>query len=60
MVGHIVVGSVGDDEVGLSVDDELCDLIWSNLNKDNKVSLFVRYIDIATGETETRIVNKNA
>ena len=39
--------------------DELTDLIWKNLNEDNKVSLFVRYIDIATGETETRIVNKN-
>jgi len=39
--------------------DELTDLIWTNLNKDNKVSLFVRYIDIATGEAETRIVNKN-
>ena len=39
--------------------DTLTDLIWTNLNADNKVSLFVRYIDIATGETETRIVNKN-
>ena len=39
--------------------DALTDLIWKNLNEDNKVSLFVRYIDIATGETETRIVNKN-
>ena len=39
--------------------DELTDLIWTNLNADNKVSLFVRYIDIATGEYETRVVNKN-
>ena len=39
--------------------DSLTHLIWENLNRDNKVSLFVRYIDIATGETETRIVNKN-
>ena len=39
--------------------DALTDLIWTNLNADNKVSLFVRYIDLATGETETRIVNKN-
>jgi len=39
--------------------DALTDLIWKNLNQDNKVSLFVRYIDIATGEEETRIVNKN-
>ncbi len=39
--------------------DALTDLIWKSLNEDNKVSLFVRYIDIETGETETRIVNKN-
>ncbi len=39
--------------------DSLTSLIWSNLNEDNKVSLFVRYIDIASGENETRIVNKN-
>ena len=40
--------------------DALTDLIWTNLNEDNKVSLFVRYIDLATGESDTRIVNKNA
>ena len=39
--------------------DSLADLIWTNLNADNKVSLFVRYIDIESGETETRIINKN-
>ena len=39
--------------------DELTALIWENLNEDNKVSLFVRYIDIESGATETRIVNKN-
>ena len=31
----------------------------SNLNEDNKVSLFVRFIDIETGNYESRIVNKN-
>ena len=40
--------------------DGLTDLIWTNLNADNKVSLFVRYIDLESGATETRIVNKNA
>ena len=39
--------------------DEFTDLLWSSLNEDNKVSLFVRYIDLETGEWETRIVNKN-
>lgn len=35
------------------------DMLWNSLNEENKVSLFVRYIDIATGEYETRIINKN-
>lgn len=39
--------------------DAFTDLLWENLNEDNKVSLFVRYIDIASGTWETRIVNKN-
>lgn len=39
--------------------DAFTDTLWTNLNEDNKVSLFVRYIDIATGNKETRIVNKN-
>ena len=34
-------------------------MLWLNLNEDNKVSLFVRYIEIASGKYETRIVNKN-
>lgn len=34
-------------------------LVWNSLNDENKVSLFVRFIDIETGEYETRIVNKN-
>lgn len=39
--------------------DGFTEMIWENLNEDNKVSLFVRYIDIATGKYETRIINKN-
>ena len=39
--------------------DTLTNLIWENLNEDNKVSLFVRYINIADGTYESRIVNKN-
>lgn len=39
--------------------DSFTDMVWSSLNQDNKVSLFVRFIDIATGKYETRIVNKN-
>ena len=39
--------------------DDFTELLWESLNEDNKVSLFVCYIDIATGTFETRIVNKN-
>ncbi|MCD8104277.1 MAG: IMP cyclohydrolase [Lachnospiraceae bacterium] len=46
--------------VGIPDDIETCtDLLWGSLNEDNKVSLFVRYIDIETGSCETRIRNKN-
>ena len=38
---------------------EFAELLWNNLNEDNKVSLFVRYIDIETGKYETTIINKN-
>ncbi len=39
--------------------DTFTQMLWNSLNEENKVSLFVRYIDLQTGETETRIVNKN-
>lgn len=39
--------------------DEFTQMLWNSLNEDNKVSLFVRYINIADGTYSTRIVNKN-
>ena len=46
--------------ISLSGDiDEFTASLWNNLNEDNKVSLFVRYINIETGKYETRIINKN-
>lgn len=46
--------------VGIEGDiDSFTKLVWENLNEDNKVSLFVRYITIETGAYETRIMNKN-
>lgn len=39
--------------------DAFTSKLWNNLNEDNKVSLFVRFIDIETGKADTRIVNKN-
>ena len=39
--------------------DAFTEMLWDSLNEDNKVSLFVRFIDIASGTYESRIVNKN-
>lgn len=39
--------------------EELSNMLWENLNTDNKVSLFVRYIDLNTGKYKTKIINKN-
>ena len=69
--GHFIHTYMGDGNplpsfegeptlVGISGDiDAFTDLVWENLNADNKVSLFVRYIDIVTGNYVTRIINKN-
>ena len=47
-------------KVAISRDiDSFTQLVWESLNEENKVSLFVRYIDIETGKYETRILNKN-
>ena len=56
----LVVAKAVDGHLEISGDiDSFTNAVWEALNEDNKVSLFVRYIDIATGATETRIVNKN-
>lgn len=47
--------AVGDEDI-----DNFAEMIWESLNENNKVSLFVRYIDIETGEYESRIINRNA
>ena len=39
--------------------DSFTNKLWTNLNEDNKVSLFVRFIDLETGKADTRIINKN-
>lgn len=39
--------------------EDFTQMLWESLNEDNKVSLFVRYIDLETGKYETCIVNKN-
>ncbi|MEE0943915.1 MAG: IMP cyclohydrolase [Clostridia bacterium] len=39
--------------------DSFADGLWNSLNEDNKVSLFVRYINLETNETKSKIYNKN-
>ncbi len=39
--------------------EELCDLCWTNLNEDNKVSLYVRETNLETGKARTIVINKN-
>ena len=69
--GHFIHTYMGDGDplpsfegepklIEMSDDMEaFTDMLWNSLNEDNKVSLFVRYIDIATGEYKTKIVNKH-
>ena len=39
--------------------DDFTQLLWTNLDENNKISLFVRYTDLTTGATEQRIINKH-
>ena len=70
-LGHFIHTYVGDgsplpsfegepEQVELMDDiDALTDCIWQNLNESNKISLFVRFVDLETGKADTRIVNKH-
>ena len=59
--GNPLPSFVGEPKlIAISDDmDSFTDMLWNSLNEENKVSLFVRYIDIATGTYETKIINKN-
>ena len=64
--GHFIHTYMGDGNPLPSFEGEIdgdidtfTKMVWENLNEDNKVSLFVRFIDIETGNYESRIVNKN-
>lgn len=71
-VGHYIHTYMGDgiplpsfegepERVAIEFSDAkaFADILWANLNEDNKVSLFVRTIDLKDGKTDTVIVNKN-
>lgn len=69
-VGHFIHTYQGEGDVPASFDgepkqvqmtdniDEFANTVWNSLNSDNKISLCVRYIDVATGECQTKLVNK--
>ncbi len=69
--GHFIHTYMGDgnplpsfegEPKRISIEDDMdafAEKIWNSLDEDNKVSLFVRYIDIETGSYTSRIVNKN-
>ena len=46
-------------EVSSADIDAFTDEVWKALDEDNKVSLFTRFIDLAAGQTQSRIINKN-
>ena len=39
--------------------DDFADSIWEGLNEDNKISLYVEYINLETGKSDYRLINKN-
>ena len=39
--------------------DDFADGIWNNLDENNKISLYVKYINLKSGEAQTRLINKN-
>ena len=39
--------------------EEFMDDIWDNLNEQNKISIYVRYIDLKTGKVNSKLINKN-
>ncbi len=70
-LGHFIHTYMGDgaplpsftgDPEAVSVPDDMegfCDEVWQSLNGDNKISLYVRYTNIRTGESVEKIINKN-
>ncbi len=70
-LGHFIHTYVGDgnplptfqgepERVAISADiDEFTDKLWDALNHDNRISLYVRYTDLATGKETNRLINQN-
>ena len=60
--GNPIPSFTGEPErVAIAGDiDEFAQSLWENLNEQNKVSLYVRFVDLASGTSENRLFNKNA
>lgn len=59
--GNPIPSFTGEPEVVLIENDidSFTDILWSSLNAENKVSLYVRYTDLESGKAENRLINKN-
>ena len=60
--GNPVIPTFQGEPERVAIDGDInvfTDMLWNNLNEANKISLFVRYTDLATGEFEQRIINKH-
>ena len=60
--GNPVIPTFQGEPERVSIPDDIDDFleeIWENLDENNKISLFVRYTDLATGDYDQRIINKH-
>ena len=60
--GNPVIPTFQGEPERVAIDGDIetfTNMLWENLNEANKISLFVRYTDLATGEYEQRIINKH-
>ena len=59
--GNPIPSFYGEPEVVVlpNTAEELADVVWKNLNADNKVSLFVRSVPLDGSEPTEIIINKN-
>ena len=59
--GNPIPSFYGEPEQVETADDidEFTNTIWESLNEQNKISIYVRYVDLADGSVEERMINKN-
>ncbi len=60
--GNPVIPTFQGEPERVAMDNDMeafADMLWENLNPDNKISLFVRYTNLKTGEKNQKIFNKH-